>query len=69
MKNHTDYQARHSSVISSRHEAIATLAYDLWLRAGRPDNQAQTHWLEAEQALVDAPPEDGLTQPLLPVDF
>ncbi len=69
MKNHTDYEAQHTSAMIARNEAIATLAYGLWLRAGRPGNQAQAHWLEAEQALVDAPPEDDLTQPLLPVDF
>lgn len=34
------------------HEAIATRAYEIWLHAGRPDDQAESHWLQAEQELL-----------------
>ena len=34
------------------HEAIATRAYELWEKRGRPENQAETLWLEAERELV-----------------
>jgi hypothetical protein len=34
------------------HEAIAARAYSLWERQGKPDNQADALWLQAERELV-----------------
>ena len=34
------------------HEAIATRAHELWEKRGKPENQAESLWLEAERDLV-----------------
>lgn len=34
------------------HEAIATKAYNLWVRDGKPENQSEANWLAAEQELL-----------------
>ncbi len=34
------------------HEAIATRAYELWMREGSPENQSEAIWLAAEQELM-----------------
>jgi hypothetical protein len=36
------------------HAVIAAKAYDLWELGGRPDNQAEATWLEAERDLLRA---------------
>lgn len=37
----------------ARHERIAAIAYSLWEEDGRPDGQAEAHWLRAVE-LVEA---------------
>lgn len=68
MKNHHHQNpvppsANSQSVI---HDIIALRAYDLWERAGQPENQAEAHWLEAEQEQVTG---HRKTDPVLPVSF
>ena len=48
------------------HDIIALRAYDLWQRAGQPENQADAHWLEAEQEQVAG---RRKIDPVLPVSF
>ncbi len=48
------------------HEIIAHRAYDLWERAGQPENQADAHWLAAEQEQVTG---HRKAEPILPVSF
>jgi hypothetical protein len=70
MKNHHHNHpakptANSRSVI---HDAIACRAYEIWERDGRPENQAETCWLEAEVELAtgrSVPKADKL----LPVSF
>lgn len=53
---------------AARHEAIARRAYELWTRAGKPENQAITFWLRAEHEMereFHEPP----VEPVLPVSF
>jgi hypothetical protein len=39
------------STASVSTEAIARRAYDIWERRGRPSDQSERHWLEAEAEL------------------
>lgn len=34
------------------HETIATRAYELWEKQGKPENQAEVIWLQAERELI-----------------
>ena len=55
MKNHHHNGPIHSHSPNSRsviHEEIASRAYDLWERDGKPENQAEAVWLIAEQELM-----------------
>ena len=71
MKNHHHNGPIHSTSPNSKsvlHETIAARAYDLWERDGKPENQADTIWLMAEQELMTGqrtPQADSL----LPVSF
>ncbi len=38
-------------------ELIQRRAYEIWESAGYPDGQEQAHWLQAEQELLEAAPE------------
>lgn len=40
------------TAINVMHEAIATKAYELWMREGSPENQSDSIWLAAEQELM-----------------
>jgi hypothetical protein len=54
MKNH-HHQGTLEPTPNSRpqiHEAIATRAYELWEKQGKPDHQADSMWLQAERELV-----------------
>ena len=51
MKNH-HHNGHHSTASSVLHEAIATRAYELWVSHGRPENQSDEIWLEAEREQV-----------------
>ena len=71
MKNHHHNGPIHSESPNSRsaiHEAIATRAYDLWERDGKPDSEPERFWLMAEQELITG---NRTTQPdsALPVSF
>lgn len=50
------------------HAVIAAKAYDLWELGGRPDNQAEATWLEAERDLI-AVQSWNQSETLLPVSF
>lgn len=52
MKNHHHNGPIPHTSRSLIHEAIAARAYDLWVRSGKPENQSDTIWLEAEQELL-----------------
>jgi hypothetical protein len=39
------------TAINVIHEAIATRAYEMWIRGGQQENQAEAIWLAAEQEL------------------
>jgi len=55
MKNHHHNGPIHSVSPNDRiaiHEAIAVRAHALWERDGKPDNQAETIWLMAEEELI-----------------
>ncbi|HVT92891.1 MAG TPA: DUF2934 domain-containing protein [Bryobacteraceae bacterium] len=53
MKNH-HHQSSHPPRASERiHEAIATRAYGIWCDRGRPDNQSDEIWLEAEKKYLE----------------
>lgn len=50
MKNHHHNGPIHPTSKSALiHESIATRAYELWDRDGRPADQADAFWLAAEQ--------------------
>lgn len=40
------------TAIGAIHEAIATKAYEQWIREGKPENQSDAIWLAAEQELL-----------------
>jgi hypothetical protein len=50
-QTHHNNPIQHSA-ISAMHEAIATKAYELWMREGSPENQSDAIWLAAEQELL-----------------
>ena len=52
MKNHHHNGPIHPTSREVIHTAISVKAYDLWERGGRPDNQAEAMWLEAERDLI-----------------
>jgi hypothetical protein len=52
MKNHHHNDPIDPSSRSVIHDSIASLAYEIWLRDGKPENQADAHWLEAERELM-----------------
>jgi Protein of unknown function (DUF2934) len=52
MKNHHHNGPIHPTSKSLIHETIATRAYELWVKSGKPDNQSDTIWLAAEQELL-----------------
>ena len=54
MKNH-HHQGHVAPTDNSRtqiHEKIAARAYALWENKGRPDNEADALWLQAEHELI-----------------
>lgn len=51
------------------HEAIATKAYELWVRDGKPENQADAFWLAAEQQLYTGGRKSPPAAALLPASF
>lgn len=51
MKNHHHNGHVHSTTKSQIHEAIATRAYELWVSHGKPEDQSDAFWLEAEHEL------------------
>jgi hypothetical protein len=48
-QHHAEATKNSSSVI---HATIAARAYAIWETNGKPDNQADAHWLEAEQEQI-----------------
>ena len=50
-QTHHNNSIQHTT-ISTIHEAIATKAYELWMREGSPENQSDAIWLAAEQELL-----------------
>lgn len=69
MKNHHHDKLPHPTKRNEIHEAIATRAYELWVEAGRPENQSVACWLEAEQELMTGRRTPGDMPALLPVSF
>ena len=67
MKNHHHNGHVHTTK-SQIHEAIATRAYELWVSHGKPEDQTDALWLEAELELKTGrkTPESN---PSLPVSF
>jgi hypothetical protein len=54
MKNH-HHQGHVAPTANSTvqiHEAIAARAYELWEKQGRPENQSEVLWLQAERELI-----------------
>ena len=68
MKNHHHNGPIHPTSREVIHTAISVKAYDLWERGGRPDNQAEAMWLEAERDLI-AVQSWNQSETLLPVSF
>lgn len=66
MKNHHHNGPLRPTSRTLIHEAIATRAYALWVRYGRPENQADAIWLEAERDQVESrnAPQSDLAQPV-----
>ena len=59
MKNH-HHQGHIAPDANSRtqiHEAIATRAYALWEQQGKPEDQADALWIQAERELGAEPTE------------
>jgi hypothetical protein len=52
VKNHHHNGSIHPSSRSIIHETIATRAYDLWVGYGRPENQSDEIWMEAEREII-----------------
>jgi hypothetical protein len=52
MKNQPPSGPIHPETRALIHETIATRAYELWEKKGRPTNQALDHWLDAERELL-----------------
>ena len=55
MKNHhhQGHVAPTANSPTQIHEAIALRAYLLWEKAGKPENQNEKFWLQAERELVE----------------
>lgn len=51
------------------HEAIATKAYEIWLREGQPENQSEAIWLAAEHELLTGRRKPRPDPAVLPVSF
>jgi hypothetical protein len=68
MKNHHHNGPIHPTSREMIHAVIAAKAYDLWERRGRPENQAEATWLEAEHDLI-ATQSRNQSETLLPVSF
>ncbi len=68
MKNHHHNGPIHPTSRNVIHETIATRAYELWVEEGKPDNQSDAIWLEAERELLTGRkvPHAG---PALPISF
>ena len=49
--HHNDPVAHNPNSRPEIHEAIATRAYELWQEQGKPENQADELWLQAEREL------------------
>jgi len=67
-KNHHNAPI-HPTSISVIHEAIATKAYELWVRDGKPENQSDAIWLAAEKELSTGRRKSQVVPVLLPVSF
>ncbi|MEO6994628.1 MAG: DUF2934 domain-containing protein [Lacunisphaera sp.] len=55
MKNHHHNGHVHPQTgnsVSEIHEAIAARAYAIWEKRGRPENEAESTWVEAEREIV-----------------
>jgi hypothetical protein len=55
MKNHHHnghVQSQSGNSVAEIHEAISERAYAIWEKRGRPDNEAEATWLEAEREIV-----------------
>jgi hypothetical protein len=52
MKNHHHNGPKHQSAKELVHETIANRAYELWEGYGKPENQSDEIWLEAEREQV-----------------
>jgi len=59
----------HATTTHVIHEAIASRAYDLWLRDGKPDHSSEANWLEAEAELASGRRLPRGDAPRLPVSF
>jgi hypothetical protein len=71
MKNHHHNGPVKNSANSRNviHESIAVRAYELWEQSGKPENQSDALWLQAEQELVTGRKKaTGESEPL-PVSF
>ena len=71
MKNHHHNGSIHPISSNSKdaiHESISARAHELWVGYGRPENQADAIWLQAEQELIQGRKLPG-ADPVLPVSF
>lgn len=68
MKNHHHNGPIHPTSREVAHEAIATRAYELWTRDGKPENRDQEFWLMAERESIAAR-RDSKPELALPVSF
>jgi hypothetical protein len=59
----------HSTTTHVIHDAIATRAFELWIRDGKPENQSEANWLEAECELATGRHQPRAEAPRLPVSF
>jgi hypothetical protein len=53
MKNHHHNGPIHLTSREIIHNTIASRAYELWEGYGRPENQSDEIWMEAERELVN----------------
>ncbi len=71
MKNHHHNGPIHPVSPNSTnviHETIAARAYEMWEEHGKPDGEADAHWLAAEREQVTGHQESEPVKPL-PVSF
>lgn len=59
----------HNTATHVIHEAIATRAYELWMRDGKPENQSEANWLAAESELMTRRRQPLADSVRLPVSF